>query len=132
VTSSPLRKTLRCPSAGITRIAVLMGNRNDTVDLTGGEKGKPPAPGASYQNVATAARITGGPGNDQLTAGEGADTVSGGGGVNIARGVGGNDRLLMRNGVRDTLIDCGAGIDTAVVDKIDPRPIACETVLRPR
>ncbi len=36
----------------------------------------------------------------------------------------------MRNGERDTLIDCGPGADIAVVDRIDPEPIACERVRR--
>jgi hypothetical protein len=52
--------------------------------------------------------------------------------VNTLRGMTGNDRLSARNRVRDALIDCGDGIDTAVIDKTDPRPIACETVLKPR
>jgi hypothetical protein len=36
----------------------------------------------------------------------------------------------MRNARRDALVDCGDGVDTAVIDRLDPRAIACETVLR--
>ena len=76
--------------------------------------------------------MTGGLGNDRITTADGADVIFGGPGVNTVRGGEGNDRLEMRNGARDVLIDCGVGTDTAVVDAKDPRPIACETVLRPR
>jgi Ca2+-binding RTX toxin-like protein len=123
VTSKPLSKAFLCRG---TRIVLLMGNGKDTVKLS--------APGlpAGFANVTQAARINGGTGGDDLTGGEGPDSILGGLGVNLARGMVGNDRLSMRNGVRDTLIDCGDGTDTAVVDKVDPRPIACETVLRPQ
>jgi Ca2+-binding RTX toxin-like protein len=112
-----------CPSTSITRIVLLMGDRGDTM-LFG-----PVSPVSPPVRVPT--RVNGGAGNDTLGGGEGPDTILGGPGVNIARGMGGNDRLEMRNGTRDTLIDCGDGIDTAVIDSNDPRPIACETVLKP-
>ena len=118
-----------CPSGPIVRISVLAGAANDKVSLTPttGTTGPNPV----FADTTLPVQISGGPGNDNLTAGGGPDVVLGGTGVNIARGMGGNDRLLMRNGTRDTLIDCGAGTDTAVIDKIDPKPIACESVLRP-
>ncbi len=41
----------------------------------------------------------------------------------------GNDRIAARNGLRDT-IDCGVGVDRAVVDHFD-RLSGCERVERP-
>jgi Ca2+-binding RTX toxin-like protein len=115
------------PSPVVRRVRVLLGDGSDSVSLVPPQPPLPP--GGPFITPAT---ISAGLGDDRVTAGDGADQISGGPGVNTVRAGGGNDQLLMRNGVRDTLIDCGDGIDTAVVDKIDPRPIACETVLRPR
>jgi Ca2+-binding RTX toxin-like protein len=110
---------------GIRSVRALLGAGNDSFLLTF-------QPSANTQAVGASARVTGGLGNDRITTADGADVIFGGPGLNTVRGGEGNDRLEMRNGARDVLIDCGLGIDTAVVDVKDPRPIACETVLRPR
>ncbi len=123
-TPAPPSDAAFCPIPPVTRIVMLMGGGADTVILA--------APGLALdKHVQVPTRINGGSGNDQLTAGEGADVIIAGSGINTVRGAGGNDRLLMRNGQRDALIDCGDGVDTAIIDRVDPRPIACETVLRP-
>jgi Ca2+-binding RTX toxin-like protein len=121
---TPAGQAAFCATTGFARIVVLMGAGNDTVVMEG--TGLP-----LLHTVRLPTRINGGPGNDDLRAGNGDDVVTGGLGTNTVRGFGGNDRLLMRNGTRDTLIDCGEGTDTAVIDSNDPRPIACETVLKP-
>jgi hypothetical protein len=124
--AAPAGVGAKCPAVGISRLVVLVGDGTDFVSL---QDNRPP----NNLNVAIPSRIFGAAGNDDLEGGDGPDTITGGLGVNKAKGMAGNDRLQMRNGVRDTLIDCGTGIlDVALVDKIDPRPIACETVLRPR
>ena len=72
--------------------------------------------------------LEGGPGNDTLDGGDGADTLDGGPGVDRISGGAGNDRISAIDGKRDT-IDCGAGRDTARVDRGD-RVKGCEKVLR--
>jgi Ca2+-binding RTX toxin-like protein len=108
-----------CAIAPIRRIVVLLGDESDVQTVL------------SPDTMRLPLRVNAGTGNDTLGGGAGPDVLIGGPGTNIARGQDGNDRLLMRNGVRDGLIDCGTGIDTAVIDRTDPRPVACETVQRP-
>ena len=67
-------------------------------------------------------------GNDVLYGGAGADTLNGGPGADRIYGGPGNDVLRARDGRRD-VVDCGAGRDTAYVDRLD-RVSACETVKR--
>jgi hypothetical protein len=78
-------------------------------------------------------------GDDRLFGGEGHDTIYGDGGNDLLdAGVGndrleggpGQDRLLARDGYGD-VVDCGAGVDTAVVDRWDVVR-HCERVLGPR
>ena len=72
-------------------------------------------------------RVLGDGGNDQLRGGDDHDTVDGGPGADALYGdrIGcayicpsGNDTILARDGVRDT-VDCGVGADTAEVDGLD-------------
>jgi Ca2+-binding RTX toxin-like protein len=110
------------PPVTINLVRVLLGAGSDSVILQ-----RPKGPIAF-----PAARINGGPGDDDITSSDGSDIIVAGFGVNSVRGNDGTDRLLMRNGRRDRLIDCGNGVDSAVVDRNDPLPISCETVERPR
>lgn len=66
-----------CPPGPIARIAVLAGADNDRVSLTPttGTTGPNPV----FANTTLPARISGGPGNDNLTAGDGPDVGLGGG-----------------------------------------------------
>ena len=111
------------PTGGVRGVRVLLGDGDDSFLL---HASRP------VTTVAVPARVNGGTGNDRITTAEGADVIVGGPGVNTVRGGAGNDRFELRNGARDALIDCGTGIDTAVVDRNDPRTFACERVLRPR
>lgn len=110
-------------NGGVVRYRATLGDGNDSFLL---------AAGAPITSVGGPAKVNGGTGNDRITTADGADSIVGGPGSNTVRAGEGNDRLELRNGARDVLIDCGAGVDTAVVDRNDPRPIACERVLRPR
>ncbi len=67
-------------------------------------------------------------GGDHLTGGDAADRLYGGPGRDQLEARGGNDYLSARDGQRD-VVDCGAGRDTAVVDRLD-RVVGCERVLR--
>ena len=118
--SPPIAAHIGCHRL-LARIVVLSGTGNDSVNLGGGTNSK--------YAIRIPTRINGGAGADTHR-GRRARRHRGRDRINTVRGNGGNDSLQMRNRTRDTLIDC-AGTDTAIIDKIDPRPIACETVLRP-
>ena len=77
-----------------------------------------------------------GPGNDTLVGSAkansffgytGSDTLDGGGGADSLAGDDGDDTLLARDGVQDR-IDCGTGVDIAIVDALDIILDGCETV----
>lgn len=72
--------------------------------------------------------LDGGTGNDRLDGGAGNDRLLGGAGVNTYTGGAGNDTVRAANG-RSELIACGAGSDSAVLDRSD-RQTGCERVTR--
>jgi hypothetical protein len=74
--------------------------------------------------------LHGGAGDDQLRGGAGADRLFGEGGADVLLGGAGADRISTVDRKRDT-IDCGAGRDTATVDRID-KVRNCEKVIRRR
>ena len=74
-----------------------------------------------------------------LTGGFGADTLTGGPNADVMTGGNGNDRLLARDHVSDTLINCDGGnapshADNADLDKLpkDPNSVVsgCESKAR--
>ena len=69
--------------------------------------------------------IGGGAGDDVLIGLGGADKIDGGAGKDRFDGGAGNDTIDARDTVRDP-IDCGAGTDTARLDKKDTKPRRCE------
>jgi hemolysin type calcium-binding protein/List-Bact-rpt repeat protein len=73
-------------------------------------------------------RLEGGNGNDRLNGGAGNDALVGGPGTDTIAGGAGNDVIAAQDGEPDT-INCGAGRDTARVDRVD-RVAGCERVFR--
>jgi len=66
-------------------------------------------------------------GNDTLNGGDGNDALIGGAGIDSLSGGSGDDLLDAVDTVADTLIDGGAGNDTAYYDRVaDPAPVAVE------
>jgi Ca2+-binding RTX toxin-like protein len=63
-------------------------------------------------------RLQGEGGRDALYGGTGADVLVGGPGRNFYDGGGGNDTIRAANGAADEIV-CGAGVDTARVDRAD-------------
>jgi hypothetical protein len=59
-----------------------------------------------------------------------AQTISGGSGYEVINGTAGNDVIRAQDGGPDT-IDCGAGDDTAYVDRSEDGVYDCETVVTP-
>ncbi len=69
--------------------------------------------------------------SDVLYGDEGANQLLGHKGEDTYHARGGNDNILANSGSRDRVIDCGPGLDQAIVDFAsigDPTPIECERV----
>jgi uncharacterized delta-60 repeat protein len=117
-----------CPGA---KLAAAAGEGNDVVrggagnDRLAGGGGKDRLDGGAGRDT-----LSGGAGNDRLSGGAGNDTLTGGSGRNRYAGGPGNDKLSAANGKRER-VDCGAGRDSAVVDRRD-RVRGCERVVRRR
>lgn len=75
-------------------------------------------------------RVNGRGGDDRILGLAGNDTLTGGLGRDYVDGGAGSDRLLLRDGARDTAV-CGAGRDSVTADQSDVVRANCETVLRP-
>jgi Ca2+-binding RTX toxin-like protein len=75
-------------------------------------------------------RLVGGPWSDQLHGYRGNDVLIGGGRRDWLYGENGNDVIYARDGVRDHVVSCGEGTDTAYVDRQDPVSSDCERVIR--
>ena len=120
-----------CPAAGITRVRVDLGNREDTATVTPGVPTEVlGGDGADTLTTGDAADVVdGGPGNDRMAAGAGADVVTGGGGVDEIDAGAGDDDVRVRDGLADT-VRCGAGADRVDADGFDTLAGDCEAVTR--
>jgi Ca2+-binding RTX toxin-like protein len=83
-------------------------------------------------------RLIGGKGNDVLIGGRGRDRLIGGSGrdgFNMRAGrelaARGRDRIEARDRQKDE-INCGAGLDTAIVDRVEDGVYNCEKVREPK
>ena len=70
--------------------------------------------------------ITGSAGPDTIRAAGGADVVDGAGGYDFVDGEEGDDTITARDGLGERM-DCGKGVDTAVLDDVDAS-LDCENV----
>jgi Ca2+-binding RTX toxin-like protein len=88
--------------------------------------------GGNDHLVGTAKRdkIGGRGGDDTIEARGGNDRVKGGSGFDTLAGKEGNDLIRARDGEPDE-IDCGDGVDTAVVDLVEDGVLDCEQVVEP-
>jgi Ca2+-binding RTX toxin-like protein len=75
--------------------------------------------------------IRGRGGGDMLKGGRGGDRIGGGKGFDRLAGGRGADRLAARDGHPDEL-ECGAGTDTAIVDRREDGVFDCERLVTPR
>jgi len=121
----PVRSTTS--TRGVTRNGTAKANtltgtaRNDTLRGLGGND--------LLRGLGGADTLVGGPGNDRLLGGDGVDRLVGGSGHDRFAGGAGNDRIEARDGERDT-VDCGAGRDTVIADKLDVVGKNCEQATR--
>lgn len=87
--------------------------------------------GREFDHLTGIEDLEGSEGSDVLYGNEGENQLLGHRGEDTYRALGGNDLILANSGTRDRVIDCGEGVDTAVIDLAaigDPAPIGCERV----
>jgi Ca2+-binding RTX toxin-like protein len=99
-----------------------------------GEVGAEEAPvcaSGTFDHLTGIEDLEGSEGSDVLYGDEGDNQLLGHRGEDTYRALGGEDTIFANSGTRDKAIDCGEGIDTAVVDLPavgDPTPIGCERI----
>lgn len=92
---------------------------------------EPQCPGGSFDALSGIEDLEASNQNDVLYGDEGANQLLGHKGEDTYHARGGNDTLLANSGSRDRVIDCGPGLDQAIVDFAsigDPTPIECESL----
>jgi hypothetical protein len=110
----PFDDAVKCPVAGITRLALMLGDLDDNANV--------------LNSITIPSTLNGGAGADQLSGSDGANDVvisgpdgffAAGGPANTqSGGGGGDDTIEAQNGVRD-IVYCGEGNDVANVDAVD-------------
>ena len=75
-------------------------------------------------------RLKGGPGGDDLLGGDGNDKLRDGTGFDVVDAGPGDDYVYSQNG-RGDQIDCGDGVDTAVLDETEDGVFDCEVLQLP-
>jgi hypothetical protein len=91
----------------------------------------PGCPGGNFDHLSRIEDLEGSSQSDVLYGDEGPNQLLGHKGEDTYHARGGNDSLLANSGTRDRVIDCGPGLDQAVIDFAsvgDPAPIECESV----
>jgi Ca2+-binding RTX toxin-like protein len=76
-------------------------------------------------------RLKGGPGGDDLLGGDGNDKLRDGTGFDVVGAGPGDDYVFSQNG-RGDQIDCGEGVDTAVLDETEDGVFDCEVLQLPK
>jgi hypothetical protein len=92
---------------------------------------EPQCPGGNFDALSGIEDLEGSSQSDVLYGDEGANQLLGHKGEDTYHARGGNDNILANSGSRDRVIDCGPGLDQAIVDFAsigDPTPIECERV----
>jgi hypothetical protein len=120
-------------NASWARLAGAVDARIDQGRVGGvGANDEPACPlGSSFDALSGIEDLEGSNGSDVLYGDEGANQLLGHKGEDTYHARGGNDSLLANSGSRDRVIDCGPGLDQAIVDFAsigDPAPVECELV----
>ena len=130
-----------CPATGIDRVAIDLGNLDDTVTLGAGVPAATIHAGEGddilidrLATTGTVNELFGEEGNDAIIGGPGVDTLNGGAGADSFSAGAGDDTIFAADGVAEA-VNCGDGNDTATLDRgangvIDIQ-IDCETVSGP-
>ena len=120
-----------CPSGGVTRLRLELGNREDTVTVSAGLPAEVLG-GDGADTLTTgddADTVDGGLGNDRIVAAGGADVITGGEGVDEIDAGSGDDDVRVRDGLADS-VRCGDGADRVDADGFDTVAGDCEAVAR--
>ena len=120
-----------CPLAGVQRVRIDLGEREDRATVTLPVAATVLAgPGADRIAVdGPGHELSGGEGNDALQGGGGDDVLSGDQGADVIEGGPGGDRIAARDGAGDE-VTCGDGTDTVDADTLDIVTLDCESVTR--
>lgn len=110
----------------------LFGSTSSVQSLVGGAAddllvGEPASSSCSVGS-ACEDRLKGGDGDDRLKGRAGDDSLDGELGVDKLLGGDGDDTLFTRDGVKDAVVSCGGGLDTANVDLRDVPSSDCENI----
>jgi Ca2+-binding RTX toxin-like protein len=97
-----------------------------------GANDEPKCSSGTFDTLSRIEDLEGSSQSDVLYGDEGANQLLGHKGEDTYHARGGNDNILANSGSRDRVIDCGPGLDQAIIDlvskAIDPTPIECENV----
>jgi Ca2+-binding RTX toxin-like protein len=96
-----------------------------------GSGGEPQCASGSFDTLSGIEDLEGSGQSDYLVGDGGNNQLLGHKGADSYFGLAGQDSLLANSGTRDLVIDCGADLDSAVIDFAnvgDPTPIECESV----
>lgn len=107
------RKIVTCGLAGLRRIVIRAGDRDDRI----------------IDNTGLAATLVGGAGDDMVLGGSGPDVIWGGTGRDRLNGRSGDDQIHTRGSFADA-VTCGPGLDAVWVDPLDRFTHDCESIAR--
>jgi Ca2+-binding RTX toxin-like protein len=96
-----------------------------------GANDEPKCSSGTFDTLSRIEDLEGSSQSDVLYGDEGANQLLGHKGEDTYHARGGNDNILANSGSRDRVIDCGPGLDQAIIDLAsigDPTPIECESV----
>jgi hypothetical protein len=113
-----------CPAEGVNRIAVTLGDENDSVSI--GAMAATDYP-TTIDGGGGADQIWAGPQADDVHGGPGNDTITGNRGRDVLSGDAGDDTIDAADGLPDQ-IACGPGIDNVTADLVDVAADDCELV----
>ena len=92
----------------------------------------PVCPGGSFDTLTSVEDLEGSEAGDVFVGDGGRNQLLGHRGADVYAALGGEDSILANSGDDDLAIDCGDGVDSALIDLrpqyADPEPVGCETV----
>jgi hemolysin type calcium-binding protein len=113
-----------CPPAGVTRIAVELGDGNDSASIGGMGSTDYPVTADGGEG---ADRIASGPQADDVHGGPGNDTLTGNEGRDVLSGDEGDDAINAADALPDRVF-CGPGVDSVTADFVDTVADDCELI----
>lgn len=120
-----------CPTDGVERLVLRVGDDQDFVDITGPLRRHVDG-GYGADTIRTGeaeAEVVAGEGNDDVLTGPASDVVTAGPGSDVLDTAAGDDRIESADGEPDQ-VRCGDGFDVVAADTVDSVAGDCEAVER--